>query len=72
MKALLSSITDLIILYQATKLEAENYLRNENELARKKNQLYQMHLMEASENVEISKKAVVRIQCIKKETRQYI
>ncbi|CAO3677653.1 unnamed protein product [Umbelopsis ramanniana] len=43
---------------EAKKIEAENYLRNENELARKKNQLYQMHLMEANENVEISKRAV--------------
>ncbi|KAG2208081.1 hypothetical protein INT47_010443 [Mucor saturninus] len=40
------------------KAEAENYLENENELARKKNELYQVYLSEANENITVANQAV--------------
>lgn len=43
------------------KQEAEQYLRNENILAMRKNQLYQMHVFECNGNIEIASKAVVRV-----------
>lgn len=40
------------------KAEAENYLENENELARKKNELYQVYLSEANNNISVANKAI--------------
>lgn len=40
------------------KAEAENYLENENELARKKNELYQVYLSEANSNISVANKAI--------------
>lgn len=40
------------------KAEAENYLQNENELVRKKNELYQIYSSEAKENIGVANQAV--------------
>lgn len=40
------------------KAEAENYLENENELARKKNELYQIYLGEIKNNINTSTAAI--------------
>ncbi|KAI8084576.1 RecF/RecN/SMC [Halteromyces radiatus] len=40
------------------KLEAENYLENENELSKRKNELYQVYRYEAQVNMEVAGKAV--------------
>jgi structural maintenance of chromosome 4 len=40
------------------KAEAENYLENENELARKKNELYQIYLGEIKNNIRTSTAAI--------------
>ncbi|KAI9320699.1 hypothetical protein BX666DRAFT_1224832 [Dichotomocladium elegans] len=41
------------------KQEAENYLESENELARRRNELYQVYAYEAQTNIETANKAVV-------------
>ncbi|KAI8147562.1 hypothetical protein BJV82DRAFT_351738 [Fennellomyces sp. T-0311] len=43
---------------EGKKREAEMFLENENELARKKNELYQVYVFEAKENISIAHKAV--------------
>ncbi|KAL1919784.1 uncharacterized protein VTP21DRAFT_1715 [Calcarisporiella thermophila] len=43
---------------EAKKSEAEAYLRTENELIRKKSMLYQLHIYECHNNIDISKKTV--------------
>ncbi|KAL9550547.1 hypothetical protein MBANPS3_004670 [Mucor bainieri] len=40
------------------KAEAENYLQNENELVRKKSQLYQIYASEANENIGVASQAI--------------
>ncbi|KAI8084271.1 uncharacterized protein B0P05DRAFT_534893 [Gilbertella persicaria] len=40
------------------KAEAENYLENENELTRKKNELYQVYTSEAKENTTVANQAI--------------
>ncbi|EIE85270.1 hypothetical protein RO3G_09980 [Rhizopus delemar RA 99-880] len=40
------------------KAEAENYLENENELAQRKNELYQIYLYETRQNVDVATRAI--------------
>lgn len=40
------------------KAEAENYLENENELTRKKNELYQIYSSEAKQNISVATQAI--------------
>ncbi|KAK4509510.1 uncharacterized protein ATC70_007862 [Mucor velutinosus] len=40
------------------KAEAENYLQNENELVKKKNELYQIYSSEANENIGVANQAI--------------
>ena len=44
---------------QSKKREAENFLESENDLARRKNELYQIYTYEAKINVQTAEKAVV-------------
>ncbi|CAO3598210.1 unnamed protein product [Absidia cylindrospora] len=44
------------------KLEAENYLENENELSKRKNELYQVYRYEAQNNMEVAEKAVAELK----------
>ncbi|ORZ17904.1 RecF/RecN/SMC [Absidia repens] len=44
------------------KLEAENYLENENELSKRKNELYQVYRYEAQGNMEVAEKAVTELK----------
>ncbi|CEP10094.1 hypothetical protein [Parasitella parasitica] len=44
------------------KAEAENYLQNENELVRKKNELYQIYSSEANENIQVANQAIDELQ----------
>ncbi|OZJ03932.1 hypothetical protein BZG36_03614 [Bifiguratus adelaidae] len=43
---------------QARKEEAEDYVRNENELIRKRHQLYQIHIYECQKNIQIATNSV--------------
>ncbi|KAI7868002.1 hypothetical protein BDF14DRAFT_1725442 [Spinellus fusiger] len=49
------------------KAEAEEFLENENELARKKNELYQIYLYETKMNMEVAKTAVEELKLKLKE-----
>lgn len=51
-----------LFLLQNKKREAENFLDSENDLARRKNELYQIYTYEAKVNVQTAEKAVVRIR----------
>ncbi|KAI8374154.1 P-loop containing nucleoside triphosphate hydrolase protein [Radiomyces spectabilis] len=44
------------------KAEAESYLDNENELAKRKNELYQIYLYEANTNIDIANEALEELQ----------
>ncbi|KAI8647729.1 hypothetical protein BD408DRAFT_334358, partial [Parasitella parasitica] len=44
------------------KAEAENYLQNENELVKKKNELYQIYSSEAQENIQVANQAIEELQ----------
>ncbi|KAF7724063.1 hypothetical protein EC973_001396 [Apophysomyces ossiformis] len=47
---------------EGKKREAETYLENENDLARRKNELYQIYISEANANIEIADKAVEELK----------
>ncbi|KAG1471270.1 hypothetical protein G6F56_002222 [Rhizopus delemar] len=54
------------------KAEAENYLENENELAQRKNELYQIYLYETKQNVEVATRAIDELNIkIKEEAEKY-
>ena len=46
------------------KKDAEDYLRDSNELTRKKSLLWQFHMLTASSNLEITAKAIVRLRTV--------
>ncbi|ORY93638.1 RecF/RecN/SMC N terminal domain-domain-containing protein [Syncephalastrum racemosum] len=52
------------------KHEAETYLENENELARQKNELYQIFLYEANENIKTATKAIEELKLKLKEEQE--
>ncbi|KAG0183387.1 hypothetical protein DFQ29_005763 [Apophysomyces sp. BC1021] len=55
---------------EGKKVEAETYLENENELARRKNELYQIYICEANANIEIADKAVEELKVKLKEEEE--
>ncbi|KAI8366600.1 hypothetical protein BD560DRAFT_490754 [Blakeslea trispora] len=54
------------------KAEAENYLENENELTRKKNELYQIYISEAKENTNVANEAIKELNVkLEEESEKY-
>lgn len=54
------------------KSEAENYLENENELVRKKNELYQIYSSEANQNISVATQAIEELDIkLVEETKKF-
>ncbi|KAL0090798.1 hypothetical protein J3Q64DRAFT_1631009 [Phycomyces blakesleeanus] len=58
---------------EESKAEAEQFLENENELARKKNDLYQIYLYESKLNMEVAEKAVEDLKIkVQEESEKHV
>ncbi|CEJ02240.1 Putative Structural maintenance of chromosomes protein [Rhizopus microsporus] len=54
------------------KAEAENYLENENELAQRRNELYQIYLYETKQNIDVANQAIEELNAkLVEESQKY-